>query len=746
LAAQLETKLWCERALCGVLSLWDGGRCQAWRGSEEYDAVRHGVARPFRPTITYHALTAMAECGLFLPQVRLKQSVLEVTPAQLTVAPVSEKPDPDAIFQRLIRDGTWAATAIDASMHGGGAGEAAPVLTPTSLPLFGQMLEGLHLLARHVPVQSLAAAEDHFIAGLNEIDRRMAEEVLPRAEILLEDPSPAEPSQISPQLVLYAATALAERKGLLEYLNQGIAGFAPKWVERCAPRRVAHLEGILRRCRSYFSRQIDRQMARKHLPLHPEYDCASLAFSLHGLAKLDEAARDRPLFRAAIQAVVEGQMPNGCWPEGMSIASYERGQGPVPQPSMEIAMQLAGCVVRRSSLYHCTAADFQLLGDALPALRRQLGYLAATFQDLEIRDFRFDGWADDRLHAPGEVRMQMDAWAARLINAIRLGEIALSRAETLARYRPAWPAEEPWRHGRRPEDVWAEVTEPDQITRPCARLQLQFIKPIAEQMRRGHFFLRPAKDGVSFILFGPPGSGKTFVVSRFAAALGWPLISINPGHFIQKGLESIEAVAGELFADLRKLDHAVVFFDECDELFRDRGLSGDAGGRTILSFATASMLPKLQDLHDARKVVFILGTNYLRNIDRAIRREGRFDAALLFDRPDEAARQWIAGAVIRERRNLGTADALNGADDALARQIAARSAGWMIKQIRAHAERCADAGRLLDGNVSIADYADWCATEGEGELRAAGLEVAVIASVKARWPTLPPPAPTPAGS
>jgi hypothetical protein len=743
-AAQLDTKRWCERALGGVLSLWDNGRCQAWRGSQEYDAVRRGEKRPFRPTITYHALTAMAECGLFLPQVRLNKSVLEVTPAQLTVAPVSEKPDADAIFKQLIKDNKWATTAIDASMHGGGATGPAPALTPTSLPLFGQMIEGLHRLARHVPIALLATAQDHLIAGLSELDRKMAEEVLPKSEILLEEPSPAEPAQVSPQLVLYAAIALVERKGLLDYLTRNIAGFGPKWFASGDLKRNMHLDGLLRRCRSYFSRQIDRQMARKHLPLHPEYDCASLALALNGLVMLDETARDTPFFRTAVQAVVEGQKPDGCWPEGMSIASYERGQGPVPQPSVEIAMQLAGCVVRRSALYHCTETDVQLLGDALPALRRKLEYLAATFQELEFNKIRYSGWADDRLRAPGEVRMQINAWAARLINAIRLGEIARSRAETLGKYRPAWPAEEPWRGGRQPDEVWSEVTDPDQITKPRAQLLAQFIEPIAEQMRRGHFFLRPAKDGVSFILYGPPGSGKTFVVSRFAAALGWPLVSLNPGHFIQKGLESIEAVAGELFADLRKLDHVVVFFDECDELFRDRSLSSDAGGRTILSFATASMLPKLQDLHDARKVVFILGTNYLRNIDRAIRREGRFDALLLSDRPDRAAREQIAGAVIRERRGLAPGAPLPGPDHDLARQIAERSAGWMIKQVRAYAERCADAKKPLDTSVSIADYAEWCATDGELELRAAGIDGTTMNAVLDRWKPLLPAALPPA--
>jgi hypothetical protein len=444
-----------------------------------------------------------------------------------------------------------------------------------------------------------------------------------------------------------------------------------------------------------------------------------------------------PLFLKCVEAIAEGQKPDGCWPEGITVSGFETGR-PVPQPSVEIALQLAQCVSRRSELFHCHDYEVQLLNATLPALSKQLRYLAATFREFEVDHQRYCGWADDRLRTTGEVRLQINVWAAHLVNAIRLAEIALARAEILGRYRPEWPATEPWRGGARPEGLWGEVTEPDQDTKPCKEVLDRFISPIAGQMRRGHFFLRPAKDGVSFILYGPPGSGKTFVVSRFASALGWPLVSLNPGHFIQKGLESIEAVAGGLFADLRKLDHVVVFFDECDELFRDRTLSGHAGERTILSFATASMLPKLQDLHDARRPIFILGTNYLRNIDRAIRREGRFDTILLFDRPDRTARELVAGIAIREKHHLTAAEALSGPDQELARGIADHTAGWMIKQIRTYTERCIEVGRLLDEQVSIADYADWCATDGELELRAAGLETTAIQAVLERWtPLLP---------
>jgi SpoVK/Ycf46/Vps4 family AAA+-type ATPase len=243
--------------------------------------------------------------------------------------------------------------------------------------------------------------------------------------------------------------------------------------------------------------------------------------------------------------------------------------------------------------------------------------------------------------------------AARLIDTIRLAEIACERATILERYKPDWPPVQPRRGTQPPEKSWAKVFEPDEIIKPCERLLTKIIRPISDQMRAGHFFLRPQKNGVSFILYGPPGSGKTFVVSRFAAALGWPLINLNPGYFIKKGLELIEAIAGEIFADLMKLDHAVVFFDECDELFRDRGET--EGGRNILSFATASMLPKLQKLHDNRKALFILGTNLVHNIDLAIRRPGRFDDILLFDRPDQAARLKIAKQTFADEKNVTVA-------------------------------------------------------------------------------------------
>lgn len=51
------------------------------------------------------------------------------------------------------------------------------------------------------------------------------------------------------------------------------------------------------------------------------------------------------------------------------------------------------------------------------------------------------------------------------------------------------------------------------------------------------------------------------------------------------------------------------------------------------------MLSKLQKLHKKRNVIFVVGTNFLNTMDKAIKRNGRFDYRLIYDRPDATIRK-----------------------------------------------------------------------------------------------------------
>src|ERR1700732_2906628 len=96
--------------------------------------------------------------------------------------------------------------------------------------------------------------------------------------------------------------------------------------------------------------------------------------------------------------------------------------------------------------------------------------------------------------------------------------------------------------------------------------------------------------------------------------------------FFDQGFDMMEARASEVFRKLNYLTCCVIFFDEFEEFFKDRGagsqtsrkVAQDVDSRTIAAFTTSAMLPRLQDLHDRRRCVIFLATNHLGKIDPAI--------------------------------------------------------------------------------------------------------------------------------
>jgi ATPases of the AAA+ class len=157
---------------------------------------------------------------------------------------------------------------------------------------------------------------------------------------------------------------------------------------------------------------------------------------------------------------------------------------------------------------------------------------------------------------------------------------------------------------------------------------------------------------MSVLLFGPPGTAKTTIVKAVADGLGWPVVFLSPGTFIERGLEYIEASARDVFQRILMLQRCIVMFDECDELFRDRGPSRQSEQiRTITAFVTASMLPKLQDLHDRGKVVVFICTNHFGSLDPAVKRSGRIDHILAVGPPDDVARARIVHESLAALKN-----------------------------------------------------------------------------------------------
>ena len=112
--------------------------------------------------------------------------------------------------------------------------------------------------------------------------------------------------------------------------------------------------------------------------------------------------------------------------------------------------------------------------------------------------------------------------------------------------------------------------------------------------------------------------------------IGWDYVELHASHFVADGLPNVQRKADEIFGRLMELDHVVVLFDEIDELVREReGGEVDAFGR----FLTTSMLPKLAQLWENRKLMYFVATNHISYFDRAITRSGRFDTLVFVSPP-----------------------------------------------------------------------------------------------------------------
>src|SRR5258708_7756842 len=168
-------------------------------------------------------------------------------------------------------------------------------------------------------------------------------------------------------------------------------------------------------------------------------------------------------------------------------------------------------------------------------------------------------------------------------------------------------------------DLWMEGEHKSLKTMLAKTIIKSFGGTTSLQLRR-----RQTKNvPLSALLFGPPGTSKTAVTKAVAADLGWPVVEIDPSHFLQSSFQNIYVQAEKIFDDVMDLSGVVVLFDEMDALVQKR--DGETTVDTESKFLTTYMLPKLAKLHDRGRVVFFMATNFQANFDDAIKRAGRFD-------------------------------------------------------------------------------------------------------------------------
>lgn len=164
-------------------------------------------------------------------------------------------------------------------------------------------------------------------------------------------------------------------------------------------------------------------------------------------------------------------------------------------------------------------------------------------------------------------------------------------------------------------------------------LERRLILPLANPSTAEQFGVVPPR---AIVLFGPPGTGKTTFAKAVASRLEWPFVEVFPSRLAA----SPKGLAGELreaFERIDDLDHAVVFIDEVEEIASRRGGEPPSPTQAV----TNELLKVIPNFREKPGRLLICATNFIRALDPAFLRHGRFDYVIPIGLPDEEARHAI---------------------------------------------------------------------------------------------------------
>ncbi|MGE5641353.1 MAG: ATP-dependent zinc metalloprotease FtsH [Clostridia bacterium] len=142
------------------------------------------------------------------------------------------------------------------------------------------------------------------------------------------------------------------------------------------------------------------------------------------------------------------------------------------------------------------------------------------------------------------------------------------------------------------------------------------------------------------LLVGPPGTGKTMLARAVAGEAKVPFFSISGSEFVEMFVGVGAARVRDLFEQARPKAPAIIFIDELDALGRARGAYG-LGGHDEKEQTLNQLLVELDGFDSSTGLVLIGATNRPEILDPALLRAGRFDRAVVVDRPDKKGRLQI---------------------------------------------------------------------------------------------------------
>jgi len=169
-----------------------------------------------------------------------------------------------------------------------------------------------------------------------------------------------------------------------------------------------------------------------------------------------------------------------------------------------------------------------------------------------------------------------------------------------------------------------------------SKLTRNFIDIVKNKELARQFQITPPN---GILLWGPPGTGKTYISRRLGEEAGMLYTLVQPSDLGSIYIHGSQSMIGDLFSKAEQQAKesncgVLLVFDEFDSLVPKRGNNDDNNQANEV----AEFLTQLNNC--AEKGVYVIATtNRLDAIDQAVTRKGRLDEIIYIGLPDEDARK-----------------------------------------------------------------------------------------------------------
>ncbi len=141
------------------------------------------------------------------------------------------------------------------------------------------------------------------------------------------------------------------------------------------------------------------------------------------------------------------------------------------------------------------------------------------------------------------------------------------------------------------------------------------------------------------ILYGKPGTGKTYLAKALASESGVNFISVKGPQILSRFIGESEKGVRELFRLAKQSAPTILFLDEIDSLTPRRRSDGGESG--VIERVISQFLTEMDGIEELKGVTVLAATNRIDIIDPALLRSGRFDLMFEVPSPDLATREKI---------------------------------------------------------------------------------------------------------